>query len=167
MEYSATFETGESYFVESFRESLDYLNGFRRWQVLTAVLFLAAGASWLMYQPGYFPGILVFLGIGQIFDFYRFRRYWINTYQRRFSRGPHNPVTLTASDSGLALRGFGDEDTVGWDAVNAIHTTSKGLLFSLGDAQPVYVPASAFNDRRFKRFVARKVSGRASKRAGL
>ncbi|NNE59586.1 MAG: hypothetical protein HKN35_01680 [Woeseia sp.] len=165
MEHSATFETGESYFVESFRQSVAYLGVYRRWQILIAVLILATGASWLMYQPGFFPGMLVFLGIGQIADFYRFRRYWINTYQRRFPERERNTVALTASDSGLALCGLDDNDVVTWNAVNAVQTTPKGRLFSLGNLQPIYVPDSAFNDRQFKPFVARKVTRRGSTRA--
>ena len=165
MEYSATLETCERYFEESFRQNLEYLGRFRRWQILIAALILAAAASWLIYEPDYFAGMLVFLGIGQIADFYRFRRGWINTYRRRFAEDSLSAITLTATESGLALRGLDDGVTAGWESVSKPQSTPKGLLVSIGETQPVFVPDSAINDRQFKPFVARKAANRDGKRA--
>lgn len=164
MEYSATIQTSESYFAESFRQCLEDLGKFRRWQILVGALILAAATSMLVYDPGYFPGILLFLGIGQILDFYRFRRYWINRYKARFAADSHDAVTITATESGLELDGLDGSETVNWNQVRSVRSTPAGLSLIIGDRQPLYVPDSAIRDRGFRELITRYAATAKSKR---
>ena len=155
MEYSATIQTSEAYFAESFRQCFGYLGRLRRWQVPIAALIFATGMSLLVYDPGYFPGILVFLGIGQTLDFYRFRRYWINRYKARFAADSRDAVTLTATESGVNLDGLDEGETVTWNEVRDVRSTPAGLCLTIRDRRPVYVPDSAIGDRGFRKLVKR------------
>lgn len=162
MENSATIQTSEAYFAESFRRCFAYLGGLRRWQVPVAALIFATGMSLLVYDPGYFPGILVFLGIGQTLDFYRFRRYWINRYKARFAADSRDAATLTATDSGLDLDGLDGNEPVKWNQVHDVRSTSAGLAFIVDGRQPVFVPDSASRDRGFRKLVKRHAATKES-----
>ena len=158
MTCSATIATGESYFVESYRQCFVFLGLPRRSQPIVAGAILAAGLAWLIYRPGFFPGILLFLGIGQFADFYRFRRFWINRYASRFGDDATGSAVVTAAGSGLTLDGIDDGGAVGWDAVTGVHSTPEGLSLSFRDREPIYIPSTSFDDAGFKKLVATRAA---------
>tara|TARA_B100000809_G_scaffold68421_1_gene65570 strand:- start:811 stop:1278 length:468 start_codon:yes stop_codon:yes gene_type:complete len=145
MNYSTSFILDRAHLTECYDQSLPH-SPKKRLRVEFIVATLGAGIALLAYSDvaGFFPSLLIGLGVIELLSFYFRRPWWLA--RQLLSRSANCEVLLSVNDKGVnSHTPLGDTQLL-WREIKKLIDTPKGIILETQQGGQSYLSKSVLNN---------------------
>ena len=145
MNYSTSFILDRAHLTECYDQSLPHSPKKRlRFEFIVATL--GAGIALLAYSDvaGFFPSLLIGLGVLELLSFYFRRPWWLA--RQLLSRSANCKVLLSVDEKGVNSHTPLGETVIAWSDIKTIIDTPKGIILEHQQGGQSYLSKLVLND---------------------